>query len=390
MTLSARDRAGPAADVPPPLSEDDVTPPASVSGATTPSSVPGAAAAALVAEFDVLIENQAPVDVVLRRAAELAECPAGLDHDGLGPLVAGGPAGAGHGGVPPVAAVRPLRSGGVVWLDRPGGARPLDAVLLERLAIACTVAIATRAGHPRLGDPGLLQLCVDDTVGDLERSRALDALGLAHSTPVTIMAVHGPPRSTAGIVAVLGGPARGVRATALGPVDLLLCPRPVPDQFPVPVGARVGVGPPGTAAELPRAWREARAALRFALPCRHPLPPYPEDEGVIVRAELLGGYALLPRLVTGADIADVDDVRRLDELAAEPGGADMIRTLVAVAANESLRKAAAVVHLHHTSVAQKVARAEQVLGFDLTEGYGRSRLMVGLMLQRIRGSAPLG
>lgn len=332
----------------------------------------------MVAAFDALVEEQAGVEAVLCSATELAGCRVGLHLPG--------PAGSYRAEPPPGALTRPLVSGGEVWLDPPGGRTrtPIAALVLERCAIACTVALARR---PRLGDPGLMQTCVEPGAGDLVRSHALEALGLEPSTPVTVMAVDGP---SAPVLAALGGPGRGVRSTPLGPVTLLLCPRPVPDQFPVPVGARVGVGPPGTAATLPYAWREARSALRFALPATHPRPPYPEDEGVIVRAELLGAFALLPRLLARADIDEVDDVRRLDVLAAEPGGAETIRTLVAVAATESLRKAATVVHLHHTSVAQKVARAEQILGFSATDGYGRSRLMLGLVLQRIRDSAPLG
>jgi DNA-binding PucR family transcriptional regulator len=43
--------------------------------------------------------------------------------------------------------------------------------------------------------------------------------------------------------------------------------------------------------------------------------------------------------------------------------------------------------LHHNSVATRVQRAERLLGFSITEPYGRSRLLLGLVLRRLRDSA---
>ena len=80
-----------------------------------------------------------------------------------------------------------------------------------------------------------------------------------------------------------------------------------------------------------------------------------------------------------SDVRELADVRGLATLAeAVP---DMV-TVLAVAATESIRRAAQLVHMHHNTVAQRVRDAERALGYPLTEPYGRTRLMVGLILYR--------
>ena len=112
-------------------------------------------------------------------------------------------------------------------------------------------------------------------------------------------------------------------------------------------------------------------------------------EAVMVRGHHLGGYALLAEKLDPDDIAAVPDVERLDQLCSDDDD-EMLRTLEAVASTDSLRKAAHSVHMHHNSLARRVERAEHVLGFGITEPYGRTRLFLALTLRRIRGSRDLG
>ena len=65
----------------------------------------------------------------------------------------------------------------------------------------------------------------------------------------------------------------------------------------------------------------------------------------------------------------------------------MMTVLEAVAATESIRRAAQLVHMHHNTVAQRVRDAENVLGYPLTEPCGRTRLMVGLILYCLSAKA---
>lgn len=66
---------------------------------------------------------------------------------------------------------------------------------------------------------------------------------------------------------------------------------------------------------------------------------------------------------------------------------DTLNVLEAVAATESIRQAAQLVHLHHNTVATRLDAAEEVLGFPLREIYGRTRLLVALTLYRLYGSS---
>jgi hypothetical protein len=88
-----------------------------------------------------------------------------------------------------------------------------------------------------------------------------------------------------------------------------------------------------------------------------------------------------------ADIAEVADVVALDRIAEEPGGQDTIDVLVAFCATDSVRKAAAVVFRHHSTVAARLAAAEARLGFSLNGTEGRRRLDLALVLRHLRETA---
>ncbi|WP_440107134.1 helix-turn-helix domain-containing protein [Streptosporangium sp. H16] len=50
------------------------------------------------------------------------------------------------------------------------------------------------------------------------------------------------------------------------------------------------------------------------------------------------------------------------------------------------RQAAVAVHLHHSSLAARIARAEAVLGFSLADSAGRLRAHLAMRLVRLRPS----
>jgi DNA-binding PucR family transcriptional regulator len=157
----------------------------------------------------------------------------------------------------------------------------------------------------------------------------------------------------------------------------------------MPVGVRGAFAPSRHALRAAEAWHEARIALRFALPSTHERGPYRQTEAILIDASSLGGYAILAEHLSAEALAGVADVQRIDLLYRENGGAEMLNTLLAVAATDSLRRAARIVHLHHNSVAHRVERAEKVLGFRCTEPYGRTRLLLILTLHRLLESRKL-
>jgi hypothetical protein len=302
--------------------------------------------------FDRLITERAGLDTLVRSTAELAGCAAGLHAPAQGLCLRAEAGGAvTTGPVPRKAAVRALEGGVEVWVARGGEPAPLDDMLLERFAIAAAVLLEhSSVPLPELGDPALVELVLSESVGTAERSRALHLLGIGTTTPLRVVAATG---------AVAG------RSVQLGNVRAVLTA-----EVPAAAGGRLGVGPLLPAVDAARSWQAARTALR-----------YTSDSEPIVWWERLGGLALLAGQLDEADIAALPDVRALDRLAAEP---DMITALDALCATGSVRKAAAALHRHHSTMTARLARAESMLGFEIDSAAGRFRLHLALMLRRLR------
>ncbi|QNG38820.1 PucR family transcriptional regulator [Geodermatophilaceae bacterium NBWT11] len=266
-----------------------------------------------------------------------------------------------------------------------GGTGPDAAdVLLRRLGIA------VRCCRPVGGtvvDPGA---AVDPGVPLEERTAVLRRLGFGGTAPMTVAAVRGP---VAAVEEFLGR-ARSAGSCVHRPTDdgaHLVLARGVVDWVgrPVPVGVACGTGPAVAPAGLPAAWRQARAALRFALPSTQSVHPPSIASSVVVEGDRLGPYAVLAEQLSPERIAQIPDVRCLEHLV-EECGPEMLRTLLAVASTDSLRQAARDLHVHHNSVAHRVRRAERALGFGCTEPFGRARLLLTLSLHRLLASHRVG
>jgi hypothetical protein len=346
-----------------------------------------ASAVRVIGFFDALVEYGAALDVVLRQTAALAECPVGVRTADGHLSERTEPSGTlRHGSPPRGARTSRLPSGDEVWLERDGTPHPLDDLLIERFALAAGVALSHRRRDlADLDDSALLRLAISAGVPEAERLRALDRLGVPATASVPLAAVAGPAAALDALCCELAGKCRA----PVGGIEALLLPAPLPDAVTVPAGGRIGVTAAHPAADLPAAWREASTALRFTLPSRHRGPPYPPFEPAVVRFESLGAFAAVADGLSAEQISRVPDVAALDRLAGQPGGEELIRTLEAVAATESLRRAATMLHLHHNSVAYRVARAEQVIGYSVGDPYARSKLMLALVLRRVRASAEL-
>ena len=348
-----------------------------------------ASALRVIGFFDALVEQRADLPTVLRRTAQLVEAPVGVrtsDHLVSERAEPGGRMGAGG---PYVGArLHRLSTGDEVWLEREGEPLPLDDLVMERFALAVTVALGRRERDlGQLDGPELIQQAIRPGLSDSDRRRVVGHLGLDPAAPIHVLAAVAPMADIASLAENLGRLTGRVRFGEVGACVAVLSSGPVDDTVAIPVGCRCGTAVAADAAALPVAWHQARVALRLALPSQHASPPYAVQEAVAVPFHIMGGFAAVVEHVPIEAIDKVVDVQALDRLAAEPGGADMIRTLEAVAATESLRRAASMLHLHHNSVAHRVSRAEQVLGFAVTDSYAHSRLMLALVLQRARDSA---
>ncbi|MFC7584715.1 PucR family transcriptional regulator [Nonomuraea antimicrobica] len=137
------------------------------------------------------------------------------------------------------------------------------------------------------------------------------------------------------------------------------------DPARFPPGVRAGIGAAGSP---DRSWQQARTALRFTTP-RRP----------VVHHDDLGVLALLAHVPQEA-ARDNADVAAITRVAANP---DDVETLDAYCTTGSLRRAADLLHLHHSSVARRLDHLGQVLGIDLTEPAGLTRARLALTAWRL-------
>ncbi|MFC5752415.1 helix-turn-helix domain-containing protein [Actinomadura rugatobispora] len=351
--------------------------------------------------LDALLGSGADLEAVVRRAAGSFGFAMGV-RTADGTVVSGGRDGSLSAGPPPPGArCRRLPGGSHVWLHSGDGTAPENGEApasaggspadLEELVLRCfgdaverTIA---RSGERQTAAD--IHTAVDGLASAEDRRHALRRLGLRDRAPVMLLALAGP---AAGVERVLGqirtlapvvhhvrdDRVHLVLADGLGGVR----------ELHMPLGVRGAFTPPGPASRAPEAWRHARNALRFALPSTRETGPYRKSEAVLVDSSALGSYAILAEQLGAEGLAQVPDVQRLAQLLRD-SGPEMERTLLAVAATDSLRQAARTVHLHHNSVAHRVQRAEKVLGFSCTVPYGRARLLLTLTLHRLLESHKL-
>lgn len=317
--------------------------------------------------YDTLMRRRVDLPALARASAGLAECVAGIRLHATGRSIRRAPDG---GEVPgpaaPASSTVPVvlddEDIGAVWLERPGTPLPLDEVLLDRLAIAAA-AVVERYGPARttMADPALVELAVSAGTEEAARARALRLLGFAADAPLQAVAVRSPlPLDRIGGLLC---PSRPVKAAPLADAGIVLAV--TVDRAGLPSGVRAGIG---TAGRPDLSWRQARTALRFTT----------ERRPVVAHAEL-GALALLAEVPaeTVRANADVQAIARLAEVPQD------LRTLEAYCATGSLRRAADLLHLHHSSVARRLDLIGRALGFDLTEPAGLSRAALALTAWRL-------
>ncbi|WP_435850460.1 PucR family transcriptional regulator [Streptomyces massasporeus] len=290
----------------------------------------------------------------------------------------------------------------------------VDAVILERAAGAARLVLDRTRGRAPADDPALVETLLDATAPEPARLHAARRLGLEPTAPARALApLNGRPRVVpAGPEAVpLGAvhtstdaaagprapqvtsrapqtPSQGQRAhpaaaqatsvartgPALAPVAPVPGRHTAPPESRLPAG-RLGVGPAVPVLELPRSWAEARTALRFTA------EGTAQDPGPrVVHAEELGGIALLAGVVAPGT-EPPPDVRALETAAATTPW--LSATLHAVVSTASLRAAAAEINVHHSTLQDRLAHAEHLLGWPIRTPQGRLRLQLALTMRRL-------
>ncbi|MEV8592353.1 helix-turn-helix domain-containing protein [Streptomyces sp. NPDC052012] len=317
--------------------------------------------------YDTLMRRRVDLPALARASAGLAECVVGIRLHGTGRTVRASPDGREMSAPSsPASSSVPITLDdeeiGTVWLERPGPPGPLDEAVLDRLAIAAA-AVAERYGPARttMADPALVELVISSGSDEAARARALRLLGFGLDLPVRVVAVRS--RLPLDRIGALLCPARPVKAAPLRDVGVVLATTVDTDRLPPEV--RAGIG----AAESPdRSWQQARTALRFTAPGRP-----------VVRYDALGALALLAEIPRDA-VRDNADIAAVGCVA---GNAEDLATLEAYCATGSRRRAADLLHLHHSSVARRLEQIGKTLGFDLTESAGLVRATLALTAWRM-------
>ncbi|MFD9728153.1 helix-turn-helix domain-containing protein [Streptomyces sp. NPDC059072] len=326
----------------------------------------------IVAFYDTLMRRRVDLPALGRASAALAECVVGIRLHGTGRVVRVTPDGRPAPALPaPASTTVPITLDeeeiGTVWLERPGPAGPLDELLLDRLALAAA-GVVERYGPARttMADPALVELAISADTDEADRARALRLLGFAAGVPVRVLAVRSPlPLDRVGALVCPAGP---VKAALVGDVGVVLATAVDPGRLPA--DARAGIGADGGP---DRSWRQARAALRFTGP-REPVVHYAD----------LGALALLAEIPEEA-VRDNPDVAAIARLAADPHD---LETLDAYCATGSLRRAAEILHLHHSSVSRRLEHIGRSLDMDLTAPAGPLRARLALTAWRLLADGP--
>ncbi|MET8824406.1 PucR family transcriptional regulator [Streptomyces sp. NPDC004610] len=327
-----------------------------------------AGALRVIDHFDSLVEQRAPLAAVVRATAALAGCPAGF-HDASRALTrrydASGRQLTGDDGRSWPQAPVPFRPGSAVWLERPGPPRPLDALLLERAARALH---ALAAPVPPSSAEAVRIVC-DPEAPESDRRDAAARLGLTGTGTVTVavavaVAAVAPDDAT-------GGPAGLTALVGRHTVSLF------PGIPALPATLRAGTATAVDPSRLPEAAERARLALRLT---DRPDGPGPS----LVAHDDLGALTALAERITPPEAAEVEDVRRLDGLlTTRPWVVD---TLQAVLDQPSLRRAANILHIHHSTLQERLTWLTPRLGYAVTHSGGRQRATAAVLLWRLAHS----
>ncbi|MFC5950136.1 helix-turn-helix domain-containing protein [Pseudonocardia lutea] len=318
----------------------------------------------VIACFDELMVGNVDTRGLLNAAASLAGCTAGFCTDLPPPRsVRVAPTGKvvqGRALPPPGSSIR--CDGLTVWLEREGPARVNDGTVLERLMLAVRIRHGRGRREPDRGELGLL---LDRSVPVEERRTAAARLRLSPGVRYRVLAA---PLFAAWEDHPAG--AEDVVATPHGPIHALVLPEDRAPGGAIPSGLGVAT----TVEHLHRSFRTAVVALRLCAPPEAPCVAADRYGGVI---ELLAD--------TGLDL-DFPDVDALDAVMRHAWGPATLDALVRAG---SVRQAARLAGVHHSTLRTRLDVITGVVGFDPFDGIGRTRLGVAYLIWRLRTSRVL-
>jgi hypothetical protein len=311
----------------------------------------------VISYFDALIEAHATGEMIVRGACILTGCAAGfvadrtvlrvtssgeLDRSAVAPAVDAWP---GH----------PIAGNWRVWIEREGDAHVNDAMVLERMALG--LGIVLERTHPAAIARRSLEVLLDAESTAEERASAATKLRLDPTTGVRVAALAAAdPFSSEQHSVELVAPVGRVRAVLVLPGASL------------PAG-RIGVGVAAVPASLRDSWLSALVALRLTT-----------EREPVVDATSLGAFLLLAE-AADSRAPELPDVVAL--AAIESRDPRALGYLDALGCSDSVRSAAALAGIHHSTLQAHAAEWTTALGFDVRSPEGRVRLALALRLYRL-------
>lgn len=319
----------------------------------------------VIACFDELIIGNVNTRALLSAAASLAGCNAGYAQEHPRRVVRVTPKGelASSDGAEPGGLVHQA-DGLTVWLEREGPKHANDDMILERLALS--VRIRCGQGRQDLDNRRDLGVLLDGAVPVDERQLAATRLGV--STTGTHRVVAAP------LFALWGGARpsgpEDVVPTSLGSLHAVV----VPSDCTTVSATPAGIGIACDVEHLPHSFRTALVALRL---CSLP------DTPLVNADEYAGLIGLLADAPSDAHMPDVD---LLDDVMTHAWACPTLDALIRAG---SLRQAARLGGVHHSTMQQRVDVIAGMMGFDPIDGLGRTRLGIAYLVWRLRHSRVL-
>lgn len=300
----------------------------------------------VIAYFDALVLAGASMDALVRGAAALSGTIAGAERRGrVSRRTPDGKAAPESGTLPRTAEHECVD--GAVWLEREGKPHANDDMVVERLALALDLLEARR--NP-VGD---LEVALDPDRPLDERTTALARLRITPTSRIRVIASYPDTREPQSPLSIVLPSRYGiVRATLV---------KSEPETPPSPAGIGLWV----SADHAPDSWDSALVALRMT-----------EKKRPVVDATDLGALLVLAHAHDPA--APHDDVRalaRLDERTTQ-----ILQVLVEA---DSLRSAATILGMHHSSLQARQESLTQELGYDPRTIGGRMRYGTAEFLRRL-------
>lgn len=324
----------------------------------------------IVAYFDELVDRLAGLDAFVRGGAALTGCTAGIIDPEHRILMRCAPDGhrcpAPETGTDPAAGwpQQVLHAGSTasVWIERDGESGPNDAMVLERFAAGARITLQRTRGGDSGNDRAAVEVLLDPAGTADARRSAAHRLRIDEHDTIRVLATP-PGRRDADL------PARcSDIITVVGPVRAIVETKKSVSAATA-AGQRIGIGPWTALHDVPDSWDLALTALRMTSRLRPTVSD--EDAGPLVA---LAADA-------AADREPHPDVRNVASAAATHDWAT--DTLQALTTTDSVRAAATLLGVHHSTMQNRIEVLDSLLGYSVATMPGCTRAAIALALFQV-------